>query len=152
MTPSSPYKGHSPQFSAYVRYGQTAGWIKILRGITWYRDRLRSSNFVLDVDPAHPFPPRQKGGTAFIFWPMSIVAKRLDGSRCHFVRRQASVQVTLLHGDPSPPKKGHNPPLCGPCLLWPNGCPSQLLLSTCLTGQMPFLPHNQQHQSTEGML
>ena len=29
------------------------------------------------------------------------------------------------------PKKGHSPPIFGPCLLWPNGRPSQLLLSTC---------------------
>jgi len=32
--------------------------------------------------------PPQKGGTAPPnFRPMSIVAKRLDGSRCHLVRR-----------------------------------------------------------------
>jgi len=32
------------------------------------------------------------------------------------------------------PKKGHSSPrpLFGPCLLWSNGRPSQLLLSTCL--------------------
>jgi len=30
------------------------------------------------------------------------------------------------------PIKGHSSPLLfGPCLLWPNGRPSQLLLSTC---------------------
>jgi len=28
--------------------------------------------------------------------------------------------------------KGHIPPIFGPCLLWPNGRPSQLLVSTCL--------------------
>ena len=28
---------------------------------------------------------REKGGTAPNFWPMSVVAKRLDGSRCHLV-------------------------------------------------------------------
>jgi len=38
----------------------------------------------------------------------------------------------VLDGDPStPPPKGHSPPTFGPCLLWPNGRPSQLLLSTC---------------------
>jgi len=35
----------------------------------------------------------------------------------------------VLYGDPAPPK-GHTPNF-GPCLLWPNGRPSQLLLSTC---------------------
>jgi len=107
------------------------------------------------------------------------VAKRLDGSRYHLVRRQASAHATLLDGDPapapqeggtvpqfsahvlwqngwmdqdatwyggrprprrhcvrwgpSPHGKGHSsPPLFGPCLLWPNGRPSQQLLSSCL--------------------
>jgi len=36
----------------------------------------------------------------------------------------------VLDGDPSPPK-GAEPPNFGPYLLWPNGHPSQLLLSTC---------------------
>jgi len=40
----------------------------------------------------------------------------------------------LLDGDPAPPVTGtgHSStlPLFGPCLLWPNGRPSQLLLST----------------------
>jgi len=30
-----------------------------------------------------------------------------------------------------PLKKGAQPPIFGPYLLWPNGRPSQLLLSTC---------------------
>jgi len=30
--PSSPEIGHSPQFSAHVRCGQTAGWINMLLG------------------------------------------------------------------------------------------------------------------------
>ena len=29
------------------------------------------------------------------------------------------------------PQKGAQPPIFGPCQLWPNGRPSQLLLSTC---------------------
>jgi len=33
-------------------------------------------------------------------------------------------------GDPAPPK-GAQPPIFVPCLLWPNGRPSQLLLSSC---------------------
>jgi len=37
----------------------------------------------------------------------------------------------VLDGDPAPPKKGAQPPIFDPCLLWPNGRPSQLLLSTC---------------------
>jgi len=37
----------------------------------------------------------------------------------------------VLDEDTAPPKKRHNIPIFGPCLLWPNGRPSQLLLSTC---------------------
>jgi len=41
---------------------------------------------------------------------------------------------SVLDGDPAPhPKKLHSRPLFGPCLLWPNGRPSQLLLSSCCT-------------------
>jgi len=46
---------------------------------------LSLGDIVLDGDPA---PPSQKKGTALTqFWPMSIVAKRLDGSTWHLVRR-----------------------------------------------------------------
>jgi len=38
----------------------------------------------------------------------------------------------MLHGDPAPPK-GAQLPTFNLCLLWPNGRPSQLLLSTCYT-------------------
>jgi len=44
----------------------------------------RVSDFVLDGDPA----PKNRGHSPHPqFWPMSIVAKRLDGSRCHLVWR-----------------------------------------------------------------
>jgi len=36
----------------------------------------------------------------------------------------------VLDGDPAF-LKGAQPPIFGPCLLWPDGRPSQLLLSTC---------------------
>ena len=44
------------------------------------------------------------------------------------------LSLIVLGGDPAPlPKKGHSPPIFGPCLLWPNGQLSQLLLGTCYT-------------------
>jgi len=73
-----PLKGHSPQFSAHVCCGQTAGWIKMQLGT--------------EVGPAD----------------------------------------IVLDGDPALPKRGKASPLFGPCLLWRNGRPSQLLLSFCL--------------------
>jgi len=77
-SPSPPPKEHSPQFSAHVCCGQTAGWIKMPLGT---KVGLGQSHNVLDGDPA--------------------------------------------------PSKGVHTPIFGPCLLWPNGRPSQLLLSTC---------------------
>jgi len=44
---------------------------------------LGTGHIVLDGDPAPP--PKKKGGTAPNFRLMSVVAKRLDGSRSHFV-------------------------------------------------------------------
>ena len=39
---------------------------------------------------------------------------------------------SVLDGDPAPlSKRGHSPQIFGPFLLWPNGRPSQLMLSTC---------------------
>jgi len=39
----------------------------------------------------------------------------------------------VLDGDPAPTpfERAQQPPLFGRCLLWPNGFPPQLLLSTC---------------------
>jgi len=39
----------------------------------------------------------------------------------------------VLDGNPAPPTKKTQPPIFCPCLLWPNGRPSELLLNTCLT-------------------
>jgi len=46
-----PKKGGSPQFSAHVYCGQTAGWIKMPLGMEVDFD---PSDIVLDGDPAPP--------------------------------------------------------------------------------------------------
>ena len=59
---------------------------------------------------------------------MSIVAKRLDGSRCHLVTKvDLGPRHILLRGDPAPPKE-LSPQFSAHLYLWPNGRPS--LLST----------------------
>jgi len=75
-------------------------------------------DIVLDGDPfpkgAQP-PPN--------FRPMSVVAKRLDGLRCHLVWRYALAQATMYSmGTQLPPEKRHthHHPIFGACLLWPN--------------------------------
>jgi len=65
-----PPKGAQPQFSANVRCGQTAGWIKMPLGM---EVGLGPGDFMLDGTQL-PFP--SKTGTAPNFRPMSIVAKR----------------------------------------------------------------------------
>jgi len=83
-----PKKGQSPQFSAHVHCGQTAGWIKMALGMEVGH---RLGHIVLDGDPAPPPKgawtqvPLPKGAQPPNFRPMSVVAKWLDGLRCHLV-------------------------------------------------------------------
>jgi len=61
---------------------------------------LGPGHIVLD---GNPVPPPPKGGATPNFRPMSIVAKRLDGSRWHLVQRWASGQRRWLDRDPALP-------------------------------------------------
>jgi len=54
----------------------------------------------------------------FCLWRWCIVAKRLDGSKCHLVGHGPGDIVS--DGDLAP-QKGAQPPILGPYLLWPNG-------------------------------
>ena len=142
-----PQKGSRapPQFSAHVYCGQTAAWIKMPLGT---EVGLGPNDIVLDGDPAAPSPKRGQSPLPN-FRPMSIVAKLLDESRWHLAWRLALVHATLvsfiiskaisyslitglgttnykiLHcarrGHSSLPKKGAEPRIFGPCLLWLNG-------------------------------
>jgi len=77
---SPPRKGNSRhQFSANVCCGQTAGLIKMPLGT---EVNIGPGDVVLDGIAAPT-----KRGTAPSFRSMSIVAKRLNGSRCHLVRK-----------------------------------------------------------------
>ena len=75
-----PKKGAQPPFSTHVcNCGQTAEWIKMPFGT---EVGLVPDHVVLDGDPALPL---KRGTAAASFRPMSVVAKRPDGLRCHFV-------------------------------------------------------------------
>jgi len=81
LAPLTKKREHSPQFSANVYCGQMARWIKMLL------DRelgLGLSDTVLDGDRA---PPNRGSATPANFWPMRIVAKWLNASVYHLVRR-----------------------------------------------------------------
>jgi len=72
-----PQKDTAPQFSAHICCGQMDGWINMPLGMEVDLD---PGDFVLYGDPA---PPPQRGERAPLpnFLPMSIVDKRLYGSR-----------------------------------------------------------------------
>jgi len=75
-----PQKLGTPvQFSAHVYCAQTAGWMPLGTEVG-----LGPGNSVLDADPA---PPLKGHSSIPKFRPMSIVAKRPDGSRCHLLQR-----------------------------------------------------------------
>jgi len=69
---------------------------------------LGQRDIVLDEDPARP--PLK--GHSPNFRAISVVAKRLDGLRCHLVwRTDASAQATLCSmGTQLPPEKRAHPP------------------------------------------
>jgi len=68
-----PKKGQSPQFSAHVYYGQTAGWIKCLlwpngwmdQDATWYEGSHGPGNILFDATHLHPL----QGAEPPIFGP-----------------------------------------------------------------------------------
>ena len=73
-----PSKVQSSQFSAHVYCGQTADWIKIPLG----------TEIGLgpgDINGTQLLPTKR--GKSPQFLAHVYVAKRLDGSRCHLVRR-----------------------------------------------------------------
>ena len=75
--PAPPPQGG---FSAHVYCGQTAGWMKLVLGM---EVGLSPGDFGLDGDQS---PSPKKGRSPLPnFRPISIVAKRLDASRCHLV-------------------------------------------------------------------
>jgi len=101
--PAPPKKGYSPQFSAHVCCGPTAGLIKML---LW-------SNGYIDQDVTG------YGG-----------------------RPRPRPTLCWMGTDPPPKKKGGTAPIFGQCLLWPNGRPSQLLLSTCCFNLSLYVCHH----------
>ena len=88
--PNSPSpKECSPSpILVHVYCGQTAGWIKMALGT---KVGLGPGHVVLDAKLA---PPPQNGGITPNFRPISVVAKRLYASRCHF-----RMEVGLGPGD-----------------------------------------------------
>jgi len=91
-----------------------SGWMH--QDATWYRGRPRSKRHCVIWGPA----PLPKKGTGHLpnFRPMSIVAKRLDGSKWHLAWRWALVQATLCQmGNQLPSLKRGQPPNFRPIFI-----------------------------------
>ena len=101
----SPKRGRSPKFSAHAYCGQTAGCIKMPLGTAVGLGR---DDIVLDGDPA---TPPKRGRSPFPnFWPMSIVAKRLNQDGTWQGGRPLSRPHCVRWGTSSPPPKmGQSP-------------------------------------------
>jgi len=86
-------KGQSPptQFSAHVCCGETAGWIKMSLG---REVGLGVGHIALD---GAQLPSPEGAQQPPNFRPMSVVAKRLYGSRCHLVWMWHSAQAALCY-------------------------------------------------------
>ena len=103
------------------------GWMN--QDATWYdgRPRLRQHR-------ARWGPSSTPKGTA------QFSAHVCCGQTAGWIKMPLGAKVGLgpghivLHGDPALPlpKGAESHPIFGPCLLWPNGRPSQPLLSTCI--------------------
>jgi len=57
----------------------------------------------------------------------------MDQDATWYEGRPRTRHIVLYYVTQRCPQKGSTTPIFGPCLLWPNGRPSQLLLITCVT-------------------
>jgi len=92
---------HSPQFSAYVCCGQTAGWIKMPIG---REVGLSPGHIVLDGDPqkkGHSPPPHFSAGVCCGQW---LVGEMPLGTKVSL-----GPGHIVLDGDPAVPIKAHSP-------------------------------------------
>jgi len=109
----------SPQFSAHVYCGETAGCIKIPLGT---KVGLSPGDSMLDGDPA---PLRTKS----VEPTPEFSAHFYCGQTAGCIKMPLGMEVGLglrnnvFDVDPATQKKGHTHPhpILGPCLLWPNG-------------------------------
>ena len=120
-----PQRDTAPAIFGRICCGQTAGWIKTALGM---KVDLGPGHIVLDRDPAPP-----KRGHS----PHHFSAHVYCGQTAGWIKVPLGTKVGLGPGNVvldanSTPPQGAQSPIFGPCLLWPNGRRSQLLLSTYL--------------------
>jgi len=110
---SPPLNGHSPQFSANVRCGQTAGWTKMALGM---EVGLSPGDIVFDGDPATP----RKEGTPT---PTQFLAHVYCGQTAGWMKTPLGTEVDLgpghivLGGVSALRERGTAAPSFRPCLF-----------------------------------
>ena len=114
------------------------GWMDY--DATWYGGRPRSRPYCVRWGLSSPlkrgtphFRPCSGQTVGWITMPLGTEVGYRPRSRRHCVRWEPS----------SPTKRDTaSPPIFGPCLLWPNGRPSQLLLNSCIIWQHFLVLHS----------
>jgi len=118
-----------------VYCGQTVRWIKI--GSLWnfaWKQASALATLCQILGPSSELGPSPKGRSPH----PQFLAHVCCGQTAGWIKIPLGMEVSLGPGDivlnrgPSSPLKRGTAPFFGPCLLRPNGRPSQLLLSTCL--------------------
>jgi len=99
------------------------GWMD--QDATWCEGRPWPGPHCVRWEPSST--PLPKGAQTPIFGPC-ICCGRMDG----WIKMPLGTKVGLGPGHIVKKMGQSLPPIFVPCLLWPNGRPSQLLLSTCL--------------------
>jgi len=89
--PPTPKKGAEPPI-----FGPCLLWPNgcMDQDAAWYGGRPRPRRHCVRWGPSSPLF-KKRAEPLPNFWPLSIVANRLDGSRCHLAWRWALVQATL---------------------------------------------------------
>jgi len=125
-----PKWGQRPPIFGPCLLWPMAGWIKMASA---WKLGLGPGHIVLDRDPAPP--PEKEHSPHFLThvycgetagWIKMPLATKVGRGPGHIV-----LHMEIRRS----PKGTQSPPIFGACLLWPNGRPSQLLLSTCIVLQ-----------------
>jgi len=144
---SPPLKAHSPQFWANVRCGQTAEWTKMPLVI---EVGFGPGDFVFYEVPA---PPRKKGTAPTQFFSPCLHLHTTTVLRLFFQDYPAETGARrefldfMMQGKINRGRHTDHP--AGRHCIRTNQCPPPPS-PHIFTGRMPFLPPNQQRQSTEG--
>jgi len=112
--PAPSQKGGRAPSPIFGKFLCPNGWMH--HNATWYGGRPQPRG--LCSMGTQPYLPKRGRSPLPNFRPMSVVAKRLDGSRWHLAWGWALVQALVLDGEPAPlPQKGTQLPNFRPIFI-----------------------------------